>query len=205
MQNAVFDPRRTANGIVVETFAEGVAEIEAQLAQQRIKTQQAQDLPGAPRAHVGNLTLTEVGFQDAVKRSFIGCPRRSAPVQIVIHIEGRSAKRRANAEEVSRGVQLIAFNIAFQRGALFTRFVHPFARGSHAAKAGIHQPTREAQRISLNGKITVDTAIFLSPQPALRAAQLRSGQPLKSTRDVPLPLTGEVLVDSALDAVKVGL
>src|SRR5690606_3977678 len=102
-QNAVFDPRRAANGIVVETFAEGVAKVEAQLAQQRVKTQQTQDLPGAPRAHIGNLTLTEVGFQDAVKRSFIGCPWRCAPVQIVIHIEGRSAKRRANAEEVSCG------------------------------------------------------------------------------------------------------
>src|SRR5690606_33043206 len=109
------------------------------------------------------------------KRSFIGCPWRCAPVQSVIHIEGRSAKRRANAEEVSCGVQLVAFNIAFQPGALFTRFVHPFASGSHAAKAGIHQPTREPQRIALNSKITVDTAILVPPRPAFRTAQLEIG------------------------------
>ena len=98
-------------------------------------------------ANIGNLSLTKTGSEDTVQRGNVRLPRCRAPVQIVIHIEGRSAKR----------------------------FVHPLASGGHAAKAGIHQPTREAQRIALNSKITVDTAIFLSPQPALRAAQLEIG------------------------------
>src|SRR5690606_13768048 len=40
-------------------------------------------------------------------------------------------------------------------------------------KAGIHQPTREAQRVALNRVVTVNAAIFLSPQPALSTAQLQ--------------------------------
>ena len=87
MQNAVLDPRRTADGIVVKPFAEGIAEIEAQLAQQRIKTQQAQDLPGAPRAHVGDFTFAEAGFQNAVQRGLIRLPRGVAPVKIVIDVK----------------------------------------------------------------------------------------------------------------------
>ena len=175
MHHAVLDPGRSANGVIIETVVEGIAEIEAQLAQQRVKAQQAQYLPCMTGANIGNLSLTKTGSEDTVQRGNVRLPRCRAPVQIVIHIEGRSAKRRADPKEVSRGVQLVAFNIALQRGALFTRFVHPLASGSHAAKAGIHQPTREAQRIALNSKITVDTAIFLSPQPALRTAQLEIG------------------------------
>ena len=80
MQNAVFNPCRAANRIEVEPFAERIAKVEAQLAQQRINAQQAQKLAGVSGADIGKLSLPETAFKNAVKRSNVRLPRRRAPL-----------------------------------------------------------------------------------------------------------------------------
>ncbi|MNC68810.1 hypothetical protein D3C75_1194480 [compost metagenome] len=64
-------------------------------------------------------------------------------MQVVIDIKRRIAHRGVDAEIVKQRVQLVAFNLPFQRGALFTGTVHPLAVGGQASKAGIHQSARQ--------------------------------------------------------------
>ncbi|MNN73760.1 hypothetical protein D3C81_1899040 [compost metagenome] len=123
-------------------------------------------------ADVGDFAFAQIGFEDAVQRSFVRFPRLGAPVQIVINIEGRAAQRCADAKEIRRRIQLVALDSTFQGGALFARAIHPLSVRRQTPKAGINQAACKAQGVALHGKITVDAAIFLAPQPALRAAQL---------------------------------
>ena len=87
MHNAVFNPRRTANGIEVETFAEGIAKVETQLAKQRVNAQQTQQLAGVAGAEIGKLAFPKTAFQDPVQRGNIGLPRRRTPVKVIINIK----------------------------------------------------------------------------------------------------------------------
>ena len=173
MQNAVFNPRRTANGIKVEPFAERIAKVEAQLAQQRVNAQQTQKLAGMTGAEVGKFAFSKTAFEDPIKRGNVGLPRRRTPVQVIIDIKRRTFYRRGDAEEVHEIVGFITVQLTFQRGSYARRRAHPYAIGRQTAKTGIDQSVRQRQGIAANIKIPFDTAIFLPPQPALGAAKLK--------------------------------
>lgn len=80
--------------------------------------------------------------------------------------------RRRDTEEVDEVVRFIAMKLAFQRGTYAARRIYPDAIGSESAKAGIHRAITEGERIALDIEVTVDSSIFLPPQPALFTAQL---------------------------------
>jgi hypothetical protein len=165
MQNAVFNPRRTANGIKVEPFAEGIAKVEAQLAQQRINAQQTQKLAGMTGAEVGKFAFAKTAFEDPVKRGNVGLPRRRTPVQIIIDIKRRTFTGVETPKKFTKSSVLLPCSYLSARS--HRRRVHPYAIGRQTAKTGIDQSVRQRQGIAANIKIAVDTAIFLPPQPAL--------------------------------------
>ena len=123
-------------------------------------------------AQVSKLAFAEAAFEDPVQRSDIRLPWRRAPVQIVIDIKRRPFHRRRDTEEIDEVVRFIAVKLAFQRGTYAARRIYPDAIGSESAKAGIHQAITEGERIALDIEVTVDSSIFLPPQPALFTAQL---------------------------------
>ncbi len=72
MQYTILNPGRTVNRVEVKSFAKGIAEVEAQFAQQGIDAQQTQQLACVSGTQVGKLTLAEVAFNDPIERRDIG-------------------------------------------------------------------------------------------------------------------------------------
>lgn len=109
MHYAIFQRCGTADRIKVKTFAEGVAEIELQLAQQRVKTHQAQQLPSAITVDAINLALAYLDLQCTAEGIHLWLPPGlPMPVQIKIHIIWPAFQRRRNVRGGGSFVELAA-------------------------------------------------------------------------------------------------